>query len=270
MTGVLWSGTGIGMLIVSPAANWLIYTRSWQTSYLILGGIILVVVILAAQFLRRDPSRAGQLPYGEYQTDGHKQTDASAFTLQEATHTRQFWLLIIMFICFGFCVFAVTVHVVPSAIERDISAASSANILAILGGVRILGGLALGNIADRIGNRRALIIGLVLMAVALFWLVPASEFWAFSLFAVVFALGYGGTSAAQSPLVAQLFGLKSHGVLYGFCGLSYTIGGALGPFITGYLFDVTQSYPLAFLVSAVVGIIGILSIAIIKPLKKVP
>jgi len=75
--------------------------------------------------------------------------------------------------------------------------------------------------------------------------------------ALVFGFGNGGTGALQSPIVAELFGIKSHGLIFGVCGIGFTIGSAMGPLISGYLFDVTHSYQMAFLVSALVGIIGI-------------
>jgi len=92
MTGIVVAGIGIGTLIVPPVANWLISTYDWRTSYIILGSIVLVVVVLAAQFLRRDPAQMGQVPYGG--SRGGEQmlkVDTEGFSLREAVYTRQFY-----------------------------------------------------------------------------------------------------------------------------------------------------------------------------------
>ncbi|GAI29017.1 unnamed protein product [marine sediment metagenome] len=62
MTGVVAAGVGAGITIVPPVASWLISSYGWRTSFIVIGIVALVPVILAAQFLRRDPSKIGQLP----------------------------------------------------------------------------------------------------------------------------------------------------------------------------------------------------------------
>lgn len=59
MTGIVIAGVGIGTLIVPPLANWLISLYDWRLSYIIVGSCILVIGVLAAQVLRRDPSKKG-------------------------------------------------------------------------------------------------------------------------------------------------------------------------------------------------------------------
>ena len=85
-----------------------------------------------------------------------------------------------------------------------------------------MGKIGLGSAGDRIGNKRVMVIMLVLMSVAFLWLRLASELRMLYLFAVVFALCYGGLTAMQSPIVAQFFGLGAHGTIL---GLSDTISG---------------------------------------------
>jgi len=268
MTGIVAAGIGVGTLVAPPVANWLISTYEWRVSYIILGIIVLVFVVLAAQPLRRDPTQVGQLPYGENEGEepGLK-LETKAFSLKEAVYTRQFWVVFGMLLCFGFCVLAILVHIVPHATELGISAASAANILATYGGVSIVGKVVLGSAADRIGNKRTFIIGFILMAAALFWLVPATEAWMLYLFAIVFGFAYGGCAASESPLVAALFGLRSHGLIFGVIGFGFTTGAAIGPFVAGYIFDVAGSYQVAFLVCAAIGIVGLILTALLTPTK---
>lgn len=266
MTGIVLAGIGIGSLIAPPVASRLISTYDWRLSYIILGSIVFVVVILAAQLLRRDPTQVGQVPYGENEEQRFK-LETEAFSLKEAVCTKQFWLVSAMFFCLGFCGFAIMVHIVPHATDLGISAASAANILATIGGMSIVGRVVLGTAADRIGNRQAFIIGFILMSAALFWLAPATEAWKLYLFAAVFGFAYGGCAASESPLVAALFGLSSHGLIMGGVGLGFTSGAAIGSFLAGYIFDFAANYQVAFLVCAVTGVVGLILTTLLTPTK---
>ena len=86
-------------------------------------------------------------------------------------------------------------------------------------------------------------------------------------FVIIYGIAQGGMGAAQSPEVADLFGLSSHGLLFGLTGLGFTSGAAFGPYITGLIFDITGSYQLAFLMCAAVAIIGLVMTTLIKPIE---
>jgi MFS family permease len=270
MTGIVLIGVSIGTLVVPPVASRLISAYDWRMSCVIVGSIVLVVVVLAAQFLRRDPTQTNQRPYGE--SAGEKQEfvlETHPLSLREAVHTRQFWLASGMFFCLGFCVYTIMAHIVPHATDLGISFTTAANILAAIGGLSIAGRIVLGSAADRFGNKWVFIIGFILMAVTLFWLVPAKELWALYLFAVVFGFAFGGCVTSESPLVAGLFGLSSHGLILGVINLlGFTFGAAVGPLIAGYIFDMNNSYQLAFIICAATGVVGLILTVLLTPIEK--
>ena len=68
-------------------------------------------------------------------------------------------------------------------------------------------------------------------------------------------------------MTATLFGLKSHGLIMGVFAISVTIGGALGPFLTGAVFDHTESYRTAFAICALVSVIGMAATAGIRQMR---
>lgn len=259
MTGITASGTGIGALVGPPVAARLISFYGWRTSYALIGSIVLAIVVLSAQLIKRDPTQVGQVAYGADQVEQRRSSlGADGFSLREAVHTVQFWVLFATGFCYGFCVFTIMVHIVPHAIELGISAIRAANLLATIGGLSIVGKVLLGRVGDIIGSKQTLMLGFILMSVALMWLVPIERAWMLFAMAGIFGFAFGGCAVSHSPLVAELFGLRSHGLIFGVFSISVSAGAAIGPLMTGYIFDVNHSYQMAFLVCAVISVIGIL------------
>src|SRR4030065_1939056 len=106
------------------------------------------------------------------------------------------------------------------------------------------------------------------MSVALFWLITIKQEWMLYVFSAVFGYGHGGFASSESPVAARLFGLKAHGTILGTAVLGFSVGAAIGPFVTGFIFDSTGSYQTAFIFAAVVGVIGIILSSTLKPAKQ--
>jgi MFS family permease len=156
------------------------------------------------------------------------------------------------------------VHIAPYATDIGISAAGAATILSILGGATIVGQIGLGSIGDRIGYKRAFLIGLVCVVVAALTLMLARQLWAFYLSAIFLGLAFGNCSTQESPMTAWLYGLTSHGIILGIFACSFTIGAAIGPLTFGYIFDVTGSYRYALWITSVLSIATVILTLFIK------
>jgi MFS family permease len=267
MTGIVAAGISIGALIGPPITHRLIINYGWRISYMILGATVFITVILITQFIRKDPIEVGQYADGAVKTGEQSGADTLSreLSFKEAIVTRQFWVVFFMFFCLGFCTFAIIVHVAPHAIELKISAVVAANILATVGGLGMIGRVVMGRVADIIGSKHAFIIGFILMSAALLGLMPAKMVWVIFILAGLFGFATGTCVASQSPLVALLFGLSSHGVILGFLSFGFTSGGAFGPWLAGYIFDATNGYQLAFLVCGGVSIAGLVLTLFLKP-----
>jgi len=265
MTGIVVSGLSIGTLIMSPVATWLISNYGWRTSYMAVGIAAFILVIPTAQLLKHDPRQVGQLPYGgDNGTENNSGLRVLGYSFLEAMHTQQFWMLAIAWLCFGIGLGTVLVHIVPHAIDLGISAASAAMILSIIGGLGAIGRVAMGSVSDRMGIKLSLFICFAIISMALFWLLAAKELWMLYLFATIFGFGYGGIVALASPVIAEQFGLSSHGVILGSLVLFAEIGDAIGPVASGYLFDLKGNYDLAFLTEASIAVIGLILISLLR------
>jgi len=268
MLGIMAASFGLTVVIMPPIATWLLSVYGWRNSYIIIGVVTMVLILVGAQFLRRDPGQMGLLPYGEDEVKAESlDLQASGLSLRESIHTKQLWILCAVFSFFLLCYAAVFVHIVIHATGLGISLASAANILVIGGGASIPGAVILGGAGDRIGQRLTLVLVCILMLVALLWLLIAKDLWMLYLFAVIFGFAYGGFFALIPSMIAGLFGMRAHGVIYGFAYFVGIIGEAVGPVMAGYIFDVTSSYNLAFLICAVFSFISVILALLLRPIR---
>ena len=266
MSGILAAGPALGIVIMPLAFSLLISAYGWRISYIILGSVVLVLIVLAALFLRRDPGEMGLLPYGvDEGKAGGMDLQAEGLSLGEAVRTRQFWLLSTVTFCDFFLINVIVVHIVIYTIGLGIPATAAASVLSVAAGVSIPARIIMGGVADRIGNRSALMIVLIVSVVAFLLLLVARELWMLYLFAVLYGVGLWAASAITSPLTADLFGLKSHGTILACTVLVSAVGGAIGPVVVGHIFDVTGSYQLGFILCVALSITGLITIMLLRP-----
>ena len=266
MTGIVLSGFSIGTMIIPPLTGRIIAAYDWRIAYIAVGLTVLVFVIVAAQFLRRDPSKKGLSPYGangivketmDLQTQG--------FSLKQAIHTKQLWLVCVMYFLNLFTQIGILVHIVLHISGLGFSSLAAISTMAVIGGAGFAGSILIGNIADRIGNKRSLIITFISMSIVVFGLMAAREIWIIYLLIAVWSFVITGQTVLYSPTIAELFGLRAHGAVFSVVALIGTFGGAAGPVVLGHIFDVTSSYQLAFLLCALVSITGFILALLMRP-----
>ena len=263
--GLTTVGAGIGGIVFPPITYQLISMWGWRSTYLFLGIAMGAGVITVGTLLRRSPEEVGLLPYGVEEVPpevagGHVVTEnlllSTGHSLRQAVGKTAFWTV---FLCSTAAVFSfalVNVHLVPYATDQGISPATAAIVMAMLGLGNSLGRLGLGALSDRTGRKRMLITVLAVSGIAMVSLIGAREAWTFYLFALVLGTAHGGAHTNWMALPGELFGLKSVGALTGLIMTGSTLGGAVGSFLAGYIFDVTGSYSAAFSTGALLLLIA--------------
>lgn len=268
MNAIVLSGMGLGIMIVPPVASTLISVWHWRSSYLVISISTLIVMVTASQFLRGVPNRVlNDQECGPAVGLANQRNEG--LTLREAICTRQFVLVCLLYFSFLFCVVSISVHLVIHTIGLGISATRAAFTLSLIGGACIVGMNVMGNVADRFSNKIGLAFSYSLMGLSLVWLIPSHTEWSLYLFSIAFGFAYGGMQVLFSPLVAELFGTRSHGIILGAGALAGSIGAAIGPIIAGYLFDTFGSYTVPFVICAVLAFAGLASTFLLqkKPLS---
>jgi MFS family permease len=152
--------------------------------------------------------------------------------------------------------------IVPYTVDLGYSTSFSALILAVIGGTSIAGRFVLGTIGDRTGKKRAILLSFIILIMAFIWLQVTERLWQLFVFAVVYGFAHGGFYALISPVVAEFFGLRSHGLIFGVIVFVSSIGGASGPLVAGNIYDLSASYNIAFLILMELSLIGFISVLI--------
>ncbi|MFC1954392.1 MFS transporter [Chloroflexota bacterium] len=261
MSGVLKMGTGVGIMTVPLIATYLISTYEWRTSYIIIGITLLILVVLGSQLLRRNPAQMNQFPDGEESDyDTNSGLNETGLSLREAIHTRRFWMLCPAYLTIFFSCNTIMIHIVPHTVDLGFSLSFGATVIAVIGGASIIGRFTMGVTADKIGSKRALLACFLILIVTLLWLQLAREAWMLILFVLIYGFCHGGFFALMSPTVAEFFGTRSHGLILGIVIFSGSMGGSIGPLLSGRIFDTTGSYTTAFLLLLLLASTGLILI----------
>jgi len=280
--GIVVAGIGAGTAVMSPLASYLITTYGWRLSYIIIGLLAFIIIIPGAFLLRRSPEEKGLLPLGkaeaiagdEENSNIAKKEDSltsksAGFSLKDAARTRAFWLLLTMIIFWSTCIQMTMIYIYDHAntglgIPKEVAA----SFMIVIGISSIIGRPLMGAVSDRLGGKRTLIICLVLQALAMFWLLRATDIWMIYLFAAVFGFAYGGCVPLLPVIAGEIFELKSIGEIVGVQMLGVAIGGAIGPLLGGKVWDVTGNYFLAFIIGGICTIITLILLAFIRAPRK--
>ncbi|MDD4860148.1 MAG: MFS transporter, partial [Dehalococcoidales bacterium] len=256
--GISLSGAGLGAVVVSPLAAYLIQSLDWRTAYLIIGVLAWVVVLPLSRLV---VNRTGN-------TDAAPAGSAAAMVpdlpFSKLLRSRNFILLWLNFMLFGTCLFLVYTHLVPHATDTGISGEQAATIMSVLGFASVAGRILLGIVADRFGRKLMAVSCTVLQGVSLLFLIWADGLWAFYLFALVFGFGLGGVGPTTAALVGDTFGLRKIGVILGALDVGFGVGAALGPVAAGFIFDVSHSYAVAFITGTLAAFAGALVLWLVK------
>jgi len=269
MTGIVKVGTGAGQLFFPLLASWLIAGLGWRAAYLILGVIAIILLSIIAPLLKKEPKENNCTAKSKKIIAEHHQADTD-LTFSQAAKTIQFWMLCLTTLTILSCLMSVIVHIVPFGRDMGISVHKATGVLSAIGGVSMAGRFITGIIIDRIGSRRSMICSLFILITGLLWLQGTDTLWKLYVFACIYGFAHGGIFTIVSPIVAELFGIKSHGALFGMVVFFGTTGGAIGPILTGYLFDISGSYNLPFVLLLFGAMLGLGLLVLLKPVKSTP
>src|SRR3954452_1370457 len=241
-----------GQFLFAPFGVALIDNVGWQNALLTFSTLLLFIVPmgLALATPRPDPRPAGEQA-------APAQSLMSA--LAEAFGHRSYVFLVLGFFTCGFQLAFITLHLPSYLIDRGLSAQVGGWTLATIGLFNIIGSLSVGWLSTRYPRRYLLALNYFLRSVfiAAFVLLPAS-----TVTTLLFGAGMGllwlSTVPPTSGLVSLMFGTRWLATLYGFVFFSHQVGGFLGAWLGGVLYERTGSYDIVWWLAVLTGLLSAL------------
>ena len=267
-----FSGVGVGSIILLPWMQAVIDGRGWRAACWMLGIAILVTLAPLNLLLRRHPKDLGLEPDGDAQlvpgaVRRSNIVDADwasvDWTLARAMRTARYWWIAAGYFCGLYVWYAVQVHQTKYLVEIGFDRQAAAWALGFVSLVGIPGQIALGALSDRVG--REIVWGLACLGFLLTYLLllalPATPTMPvlYAMVLVQGVLGYGLTSV-MGAIPVEIFEGRQFGTIYGTLMLMGLTGGAVAPWITGVIHDLTGTYVLAWWLGAALSVMSALAV----------
>ncbi len=256
VTGLAVAGFGAGAWIFAKIAASFIETYGLLTSFMYLGVIFMVAVVVGAQLLKNPPS--GWKPSGWNPPEPTSKTSSvDDFEWRDMVKLKQFWMLWIMFV-FGAAAGLLVIGILkPYGVHSGLSAAAAANAVGVLALFNGAGRIIWGTVSDKIGRKNAITLMFLLQGVMMLALIEmGSTEMTLSIAAAWVGFNFGGNLALFPSTTADFFGTKNVGINYGLMFTAYGVAGIAGPILAGSVFDITGSYVWAFIPAGIACLIA--------------
>ena len=213
--------------------------QGWRAVYLVLAIVTVAIMIPLALLLRRRVPLAAR----------NHADQVSGLRAQAAGFSPRTLMLMLGVAGIGCCVAMSMpqVHIVSLCVDMGYGPAVGGQMLSLmlLGGVasRLVSGL----VADRLGGVMTLLIGSGLQCLALFLYLPAGGLVSLYVVSMIFGLAQGGIVPSYALVVREYMPSHEAGRRVGFVLMMTILGMALGGWMSGWIYDMTGSYQMAFI-----------------------
>ncbi len=240
-----------GQFLFAPFGVAMIGNFGWQTALMVFAGLMLLIVPLSLALATPPATSASHAPVVAEQS--------FKTALAEAFGHRSYVLLVLGFFTCGFQLAFITVHLPAYLVDRGIPAQTGGWVIAAIGLFNIIGSLSVGWLQNRLPKRYILsaIYFTRALSITAFISFPITTFSAI-MFGAITGLTWLSTVPPTSALVAIMFGTRWFATLYGFAFVSHQVGGFLGVWLGGIVFEKFGSYTPIWWLSVLFGVLSAL------------
>ena len=262
MTGIVKVGTAAGQFTIPPIVAILLITYGWRSTFNIMGFAAIILLLFAAWAIKAPSTKINK--------NNNTPDTMPGYSFAQARRTRVFWIICAIEFLFLPSLATIPLHIVVHGMDLGMTTTVAAVLVSTMAASSVLARLAVGSFFDKVGGKITIILCLVTLLGSLLALLAIDTPNPLFAVMVVYGFAHGGLFTVMSPTIAEYFGLKAHGILFGsiiFCG---TISAATAPILAGYIFDITGSYSMMFRILIVMASSGLILTFILprKSLKK--
>ena len=201
------AGLGLGSTTMGPLARWIITSYDWRIAMLVIGNLAWLVIIPAALLVREPRGAAAR----RRARCGRAASGGREFTAAQAFRTPQFAAIALTHFACCAAHSGPIFHMVTNAMDHGITAMAAATVFSVAGVGSLTGKIICGLVADRIGAKRMLLMGLALQAVSISLYTVTGGLAGFYALALMFGFAYGGVMPLYAIVVREYFGARIMG-----------------------------------------------------------
>jgi MFS family permease len=268
--GIVTAGAGAGQLVLLPLLQYLIERIGWRGAYLVLGAAVLLIpTVLIRWFVYTRPEDRGLVVEDEQggrrelrEVGGatrrrevvvlDREWAETEWTVGRAARTFRFWALTLVTAMFAAGFFLISVQLVAYLSDKGYGLLLAASVVGLQGLLNVFGKFLGGVLCDVLGREKTLTLSIALFVVCIVLLNLSGAVLSPALvytFTVFYGVGYGMALPALMTSAADLFQGRRFGSILGVIILGGFLGGAVGTWLGGYLFDLTRAYEVNFLLA---------------------
>ena len=268
--GAVVAGNNFGGVTMPPLAAGIIAAVSWEMAYVTFGLLMAVLGIVALLVIVEDESKVESEMNRTGRSDQAHVARAAAragLTVKQALANRNFWLIMLGLVAATFTYQGVLTQLRQHFEESGFAPAVATTAVSIVAGMGIASKLAFGRASGKITARIATIISVSFQALGVFIIATTDTTFVLWVGIFIFGTGFGGLGALIVLVVQEAFGMKEFGGIMGLMQVGMIASGTGAPLIAGAIHDSTDSFDNSFLIVVAVFILGIVALALARPVK---
>jgi len=257
--GLSTAGACAGGLLLVPFIVYLIEATNWRVAWIVMGGLVLAVgVPLAFLVLRNNPEEMGLSPDGDSQPVegsliGTARTNKGPLEVDNwisSLRSLPMWQITGAYFVCGYTTSLWSVHFIPFAQDRGLSASTAALAFGLMSGMNCIGIIVMTTLSDRFGRKNLLTVVYSLRGIAYaVLLLSAPAPWGLWAFVLMAGFSWIASAPLTTALTADMYGLRALGTLAGVSFLVHQIGAFISIQFAGYMYDATGEYTIPFTIA---------------------
>lgn len=268
---IVMSCLSIGGVLGGLVLPSIIASYGWQTGFIFTAVYFFILTIPGGIFIVRDtPQQVGLLPFGVRDIDSASTDGGSellGISFKRGMQSPVFYLLFIGIAMVGFPV-AFVQHMSAYGTDNGLAPEAAGLLIVVVSIVSIFLSILTGRINDKLGPLKTTIMLEVVFFTAFLAFFFVTGFIPILIAGIIFSFGIAFTSVMPPIIVSALFGPKDFSKFYGLLTPAMAVGFIVGTPLLGSIYDQTHSYNVAFLISIVSIVLGIICITISLKYKK--
>jgi MFS family permease len=252
----LSTGSMAGIAILTPVLAFAIGAVGWRNTLLGFAAVFALLMFPIAWFVVRDdaPEHTDLLPAAAAQP-GAPAADMPGLSWREAVRTGPFWKVALGLFACGYSMNLLGTQGVPMLMDHGFDPTTSSLGIGLIGLVAILGTLIMGRLSDLLPRRYILATIYLVRGLGFFALLLAGTHGELYAASALGGLVWAGSVAVASAILADVYGVRIVGILYGWTFLVHQVGGMISSWLGGWAYETYGSHWIAF------GSAGVLLIA---------